>query len=300
MMRISRSSRTSGMLVLSAAVVFVAVLASCRRQDRPASGGAPSPGEGAAAQALTSPTGLEMVLVPAGQFAMGSEKEIDSRPVRQVSVSRFYMSRYEVTQDVYEKVTGANPSKYKDKRNPVERVRWREAIEFCNALSVKEGLRPCYDLKTRTCDFAADGYRLPTEAEWEYACRAGGEGDYTFGNDAKGLDAHGWFKANAGGRPHPVGKKRPNAFKLYDLSGNVREWCNDWYQVDAYKQGAGADPPGPASGEKKVLRGGAWSVTAKSCTSWSRFCDDPGFTDACFVNADCGFRVVRRPPGSRE
>jgi len=244
---------------------------------------------------IATPSGVEMVLIPGGEFLMGKEADIDARPVHKVSVSSFYMDIHETTQELYEKITGENPARRTGKQNPVERVRWTDAIKFCNARSAKEGLQPCYDVKTGECDFSADGYRLPTEAEWEYACRAGTTGNYYFGNDPARLKDHAWFKVNALGRHHPVGQKRPNPYGLFDMAGNVREWCNDWYQVDYYKNSPAVAPRGPAQGAKKVLRGGAWTTQAESCSSWTRYCDDPGFTDACVPSDDYGFRCVRSP-----
>jgi formylglycine-generating enzyme required for sulfatase activity len=233
-------------------------------------------------------------LIPGGEFIMGSEAQRDASPPHAVTVSPFYMDRYEITQGAYERVIGKNPSRRKGERNPVERVRWTDALKFCNARSIEEGLAPCYDLETWTCDFSAEGYRLPTEAEWEYACRAGTAGDYYFDGTAEQLDTHAWFRDNARRKHHPVGHKQPNAFGLYDMAGNVREWCNDWYAVDAYSEADATDPRGPATGEKTVLRGGAFSASAESCTSWTRYCDEPGFTDACVASDDYGFRCVRR------
>jgi formylglycine-generating enzyme required for sulfatase activity len=219
----------------------------------------PKPADGQPPDALpreiTTPTGAVMVLVPGGEFLMGSDASVDSRHVRKVSVGSFYIDKYEVTQELYEKITGKNPSRHKGPNNPVERVRWREAIAFCNQRSAAEGLKPCYDVKTGQCDFSANGYRLPTEAEWEYACRGGTTGAYPFGDDARDLPRHAWFKANAARKPHPVGQLRPNPFGLFDMSGNVAEWCNDWYGRDYYAQGPAADPQGPPKGEKRVVVG---------------------------------------------
>ena len=235
-----------------------------------------------------------MVLIPGGTFTMGTDAERDAGPPHAVTVSPFYMDRYEVTQEAYERVMGKNPSRRVGAQNPVERVRWTDALKYCNLRSSKEGFTPCYDLQTWACDFAADGFRLPTEAEWEFACRAGSEDDYYFDGGAEQLDAYAWFRDNSRRKHHPVGQKRPNAFGLYDMTGNVREWCNDWYAVDAYSEEPVTDPHGPASGEKTVLRGGAFSVSADTCTSWARYCDEPGFTDACVASDDYGFRCVRR------
>ncbi len=238
--------------------------------------------------------GIPMVLIPGGEFTMGSDGQQDAEPAHKVTVSPFYMDRYEVTQAFYERLMDKNPARRKGEQNPVERVRWTDTLKFCNARSAEEGLTPCYNLETWTCDFSADGYRLPTEAEWEYACRAGSPGDYYFDGGPERLDACAWYRGNAGRKHHPVGQKEPNAFGLFDMAGNVREWCNDWYAVDAYSADPVTDPHGPASGEKTVLRGGAFSSSAESCTSWSRYCDEPGFTDACVASDDYGFRCVRR------
>ena len=284
---------------MAAALLLVTVApVGCKPRSEPggsaASQGLPSQQPaGDLAREITTPEGIEMVLVPGGEFMMGNPGNVDSRPVHKVTLGAFYMDRHEVTQEFYERVMGHNPSRRKGAKNPVERVRWSDAIKFCNARSEGEGLRPCYDLKARTCDFAAGGYRLPTEAEWEYACRAGSQRDYHFDGGAAALDAHAWFKGNARRKHRPVGGKPPNRFGLHDMAGNVREWCNDWYQVDYYAKSPAADPRGPGAGEKTVLRGGAFSATAESCTKWARYCDDPGFTDACVASDDYGFRCVK-------
>jgi formylglycine-generating enzyme required for sulfatase activity len=285
-----------------AAACLLSIFPGCRPSTpRTAPPGATASPSAAVSQEITTPSGVEMVLIPGGTMTMGSGAAVDAQPVHEVAVGGFYMDRFEVTQELYEKVMGANPARRKDPQSPVERVRWLDAVKFCNARSAQEGLEPCYDLESRRCRFEADGYRLPTEAEWEYACRGGTGGDYYFGDDPRELDAHAWCKANARRRPHPVGEKRANPFGLFDMSGNVWEWCNDWYEVDCYaKTPPGeVDPPGPAEGEKKVLRGGAFSSTPESCSSWTRYCDEPGFADACVASDDYGFRCVRKAAAGR-
>ncbi len=293
-----RCSRHFRRLAFGVAASLLAIAsAACERVEPKSEPATPPAEEAALPNTITTPAGTTMVLIPGGTFRMGHDGEIDAEPPHEVAVSPFYMDVCEVTQAAYEKVAGKNPSRTKGPKQPVERIRWTAAIRYCNAMSETEGLEPCYDVATGACDFTANGYRLPTEAEWEYAARAGTTGDDTFQGQAGTLAKHAWFDGNAGGRPHPVGKKPANAFGLHDMLGNVREWCQDWYAVDAYesraKQGTVKDPHGPAKGEKKVLRGGAWSVSAESCTCWVRYADDPGFTDACLVEDDCGFRCVR-------
>jgi formylglycine-generating enzyme required for sulfatase activity len=256
---------------------------------------------GSTAQAMPSPSvktgfGPEMVYIQAGEFIMGvNEGPIDAKPAHTVKVDGFMMDQHEVTQAVYEKVMAANPSRQKNPANPVEQVTWVNAIRFCNARSKAEGLTPCYDTRTWECNFEADGYRLPTEAEWEYACRAGTTDEYYFGHRPEQLKAHAWFEGNAQSKPHPVNHFAPNPWGLYDMIGNVSEWCNDFYSPKYYRTSQKENPRGPKEGEKRVLRGGAWSSSAENCTSWVRNCDEAGFTDICLTMDSDGFRCVRKP-----
>jgi hypothetical protein len=185
-------------------------------------------------------------------------------------------------------------------KNPVERIQWVMAARFCNKASELEGLSPCYDPVTWDCDFEADGYRLPTEAEREYACRAGSAGKYAHGDDPAQLSQYGWCKPHSGGSPKPVGQKKPNAWGLYDMHGNVWEWCNDWYAEDYFKASPPENPRGPATGTHRVLRGGAADSPADRCTASYRFKETPVFTDACFGADYYGFRRVRSAAGRKK
>jgi len=224
---------------------------------------------------------------------MGDKEEVDAAP-HEVVVSSFSIDRYLVTQDQFQKVMGANPSRWKGGKNPVEQVRWSDAVGFCNKRSELEGLQPCYDLKTWKCNFDANGYRLPTEAEWEYACRAGTMTAYFFGDSPSKLGDYAWFDKNSGGRPRPAGQKQPNPWGLYDMSGNVWEWCNDFYKVDYYPEATRQDLRGPNEGQTKVVRGGAWRFSAENCRSGYRYNENPGYADVCFGYDIYGFRCVRK------
>ena len=224
---------------------------------------------------------------------MGDKDEIDAPP-HEVAISPIYMDAFLVTQEHYQRIMGENPSRWKEERNPVEQVRWSDAVKFCNKRTESEGLEPCYDLETWACNFDATGYRLPTEAEWEYACRAGTDTRYFFGNSPSELQDYSWFEKNSAGHPHPVGLKQPNPWGLHDICGNVWEWCNYFYQVDYYQESAPENPRGPTQGDTKVVRGGAWRFSADTCRSGYRYNENPGYVDACFGYDIYGFRCVRK------
>ena len=191
---------------------------------------------------------MKMVLIPAGKFMMGSPDSAQGRinfevPQHEVILSKpFYMGVTEVTQAQYEAVMGTNPSYFKGATNPVEMVSWNGATEFCKKLSEK----------TRQT------VRLPTEAEWEYACRAGTQTAFSFGDAPSALGDYAWWDGNSGKTTHPVGQKKPNSWGLYDMHGNVWELCADWY--GEYPEDPVTDPSGPATGDRRVLRGGAWDL----------------------------------------
>ncbi|MFC1545528.1 formylglycine-generating enzyme family protein, partial [Gemmatimonadota bacterium] len=167
-------------------------------------------------------SGVEMVVIPGGWFEMGWAGDTDdAAPLHRVWVDSFIIDRFEVTQDLYRTLEVSDPSRFEGEGLPVEQQTWLDAVRFCNLRSWLEGLELCYDEETWECDFSANGYRLPTEAEWEYASRAGGGDDYSFGNDPRELSRFAWFSDNAGEQTHQVGTRRPNQWGLYDMYGNV-------------------------------------------------------------------------------
>ena len=253
---------------------------------------------GAPVEAVTS-SGVQMVYLSGGEFTMGNDRgNPDEAPAHKVKLTGFLIDRFEVTQEMFAKAQLPNPSHWNENpKKPVERVRWQDARQYCNERSLLEGLKPCYDEKTWQCDFSANGYRLPTEAEWEYAARAGTEGPFDFGQADK-LRQFSWFDENANAQTHVVGQKKANRWGLHDMYGNVSEWCEDVYGASYYKKSAGADPTGPANPGKdvqRVMRGGSWKASADMCRATFRQGQKTGDTDACFYTDYCGFRCVRRP-----
>jgi formylglycine-generating enzyme required for sulfatase activity len=211
---------------------------------------------------------MEFVLIPAGEFEMGSPSDEEGMLDREGSVHRvkikkaFYMGRYEVTQKEWREVMGNNPSHFKGDDLPVEQVSWNDVQEFIRKLNEKEG---------------TDKYRLPSEAEWEYACRAGTTTRYSFGDSESKLGDYAWYDDNSGDETHPVGKKKPNPYGLYDMHGNVWEWVQDEWHSDY--DGAPTDGSAWESGDiaNRVFRGGSWNFNAWSCRSANRYCYLPGF-----------------------
>ena len=236
-------------------------------------------------------TSANMIHVPGGTFMMGSnEKEDDVQPVHQVTLSPFYIGKYEVTQAEWKEVMGRNPSFSKGDNLPVENVSWFDAVDYCNKRSVKEGLTPCYSGSgdNISCDWEAKGYRLPTEAEWEYAARGGNKSQgyaYSGSND---IGSVAWYWDNSDSRTHEMGTKAANELGLHDMSGNVAEWCWDWYAEDYYAQSPGRNPKRAGSGSYRLLRGGDWGYNAYHCRVAYRCL---GIPYLCYSNY--GFRLCR-------
>lgn len=281
-----KSSLTRRSIVLAPLLCLSALGLSCVRGPVAT---APAP------EVVRTGGGAEMVLVPGGTFLMGSASRPEEGPVRRVTVGPFLMDRREVTQALYQGLDLPNPSHFKGPDLPVEQITWAQAARFCNERSRAEKLRPCYDEETAACDFDADGYRLPTEAEWEYACRAGTTGDHP-GGDAQSLGRLAWFAGNAGKKTHPTGTRKPNAWGLFDMMGNVAEWCNDVYAPGHGSPDPVVDPRGPSDGEQYVLRGGSWASSADGLRASGRVGENPGFSDACLARDAIGFRCVRKAP----
>ncbi len=246
-------------------------------------------------QRLVNDVGMEFVLIPRGKFTMGSpdgEGHQNERPRREVWITEdFYLGVTEVTQQQYEAVMGRNPSYFSPagrgaarvqgrdtSKLPVERVNYHDAVEFCRKLAEREGL-------------PAGSYRLPTEAEWEYAARAGTTAEYGPAGSPLGLSRFAWYDEMASRRTHEVGSLQANEFGLYDMQGNVAEWCSDWYDPDYYQYGPREDPQGPAKAVRhdwKLLRGGAWCLPEAYCRMADR-----NAMSAVKRELYAGFRVVR-------
>ena len=271
----------------------------------------------------TPPPG-NMVLIPAGGFDMGDhfgEGGSDELPVHNISLDAYYMNKYEVTQLEYETLIGSNPSHADygigDAR-PVNQVSYYDIMVYCNKLSMNESLPPCYTIDGSTdpadwgtvptssdatwdaviCDFSVTGYRLPTEAEWEYAAKGGASWEdhnrYSGCVEETDLTDYGWYLANNGSSGTPeygckdVGTKLPNQLGLYDMSGNLYEWCFDWYDSSYYGSSPASNPSGPASGSSRIPRGGNWNNSADGLRSANRINSYPGGR-----SYGIGFRLVR-------
>ncbi len=264
---------------------------------------------------LTDKLRFNMILVEGGKFMMGAEEggDDDERPVHQVDLDSFCIGEFPVTQDIWCEVMKENPSPsyFEGDRRPVEQISWYDAIEFCNALSKRQGLKEVYtiDKKTKdpnnnnendelkwlvTLNDTANGYRLPTEAEWEFAARGGKHSKgYLYAGSNK-LKEVGWYGENSDRETKHVGQLQPNELGLFDMSGNVYEWCWDWFDNEYYKECASKtlekNPRGPSVGVSRVLRGGLWDFDPQDCRSSYRY-----FLWPLNRDFDLGFRLVLSP-----
>ncbi|MFC1627697.1 formylglycine-generating enzyme family protein [Gemmatimonadota bacterium] len=270
------------------------LLAGCGRSDE--SGMASGSG---LLEIVTTDSGVEMVVIPGGWFEMGlgDDREGDA-PLHRVWVDSFIIDRLEVSQELYRVLEVSDPSRFEGEGLPVEQQSWLDAVRFCNLRSWLEGFELCYDEETWECDFTANGYRLPTEAEWEYAARAGGADDYSFGNDPRELSRYAWFDDNAGEQTHQVGTRRSSRWGLYDMYGNVAEWCNDYYDEGYFLNSPERNPRGPDLGDLRIVRGGAWDSSEEDCRSGYRV-GSASVDDGCLVSDAIGFRCVRGVPFKR-
>jgi formylglycine-generating enzyme required for sulfatase activity len=236
--------------------------------------------------------GMVLVRIAPGRFRMGSSDGASNEtPVHDVTLTQvFWMGRYEVTQGEWQGLMGGNPSRFREgsdaMRRPVESVSWDDAVSYCTKLTSRESsagrLPRGYE------------YRLPTEAEWEYCCRAGSTTRYSFGEDAGGLGRSGWFDGNSGSQTNAVGGLEPNVWGLYDMHGNVVEWCLDAWDGSVNYPSSAVSDPYVASGPHRVLRGGSWLNASGSCRAASRYWLEPGLT-----GGSIGLRVVCAPVRGR-
>jgi formylglycine-generating enzyme len=246
---------------------------------------------------------IEMVLVKAGTFQMGSNTSFkNERPVHTVTISRdYYFSKYEITYDLYDQynsekmIRRASPDVKVRGQRPVEGVNWLDAVKFANWLSQKEGLTPTYQVngKATICDFTANGYRLPTEAEWEFAARGGNQSKGYLHSGSNNPDEVAWYEDNSGRDYHKIGLKKPNELGIHDMNGNMWEWVWDWYDPTYYSRSPKIDPKGPKFPPKQTYdperarRSGRWINTREHVTVSVRS------ADFSMYEGDNGIRLVR-------
>jgi formylglycine-generating enzyme required for sulfatase activity len=243
---------------------------------------------------MTNSIGMKLKLIPPGEFDMGSKRG-DEKPIHRVRITRpFYLGRYHASRGQFQKFvedqhyrtdaenfgaisTWRKPGFEQSDEHPVLVVSWNDAAAFCKWLSKKDRLEE------------DKGYRLPTEAEWEWACRSGSERDFYYGDDEARLSDYAWYDKNSGNKTHPVGQKKANAYGLYDMGGNAWQWCADWYSRDYYSASPTDDPKGPVSGTVRVLRGGSCVTSPYSSRSADRSNCSPDIKYNYFL---FGFRVA--------
>ncbi len=228
----------------------------------------------------------KMIFVQGGTFQMGSNQLGIEKPIHSVTLNSFFIGKYQVTQKEWKAIMGSNPSDFKGDNLPVETVNWYDAVEFCNKKSKKEGFTSCYSGsgKNTKCNFSANGYRLPTEAEWEFAARSGNKSIGYKYSGSDDIEEVAEYAGNNGKSTKSFGGKKANELGIYDMSGNVWEWCNDWYED--YSSDSQTNPQGPSSGSYRVNRGGSWHSHTEYCRVANRYNDFPVHSDS-----DVGFRL---------
>ncbi len=236
---------------------------------------------------------IQMCFVQGGNFIMGDnfgDGNFNERPAHNVILSSYLISKFEITQKNWIETMGHNPARYWNDENPIESISWYDAIEFCNKRSLLEGLQQCYTYENGkvVCNFNANGYRLPTEAEWEFAARGGLLSKNTKFSGSQNISDVAWYYNNSNNTPHPVGEKNPNELGIYDMSGNVWEFCWDFYDENYYSQSLLFNPQGPLIGNFRVLRGGSWTDDAVFNKLYYRNYYEPHAR-----GSNVGLRVVR-------
>ena len=265
-------------------------------------------------------TSLNMVLVECGSFMMGSNTQSDEQPVHSVTLNDFYIGKFEVTQSEW-KNPNASIRSGSGTQYPIESISWYAILKYCNIRSMAEGLVPCYAISGSTdpadwgavppsqspeypheslnnrvwdsviCNWNANGYRLPTEAEWEYAARGGNKSNGYLYSGSNNCEEVAWNDRVRFTNPSSVGEKQANELGLYDMSGNVHEWCWDWYDKEYYSNSPEISPKGPETGSLRVMRGGDWGDGDGFCRVASRVCKTP-----CIDGWYYGFRLCRTAP----
>ncbi len=249
---------------------------------------------------------IEMVLVKGGTFTMGNDyggkQSQDEKPEHEVTLADYYISKYEISfkeYDTFCKTTSAakpDDAGMGRANRPVINVSWVDAVKYCNWLSRKDGLKKCYKIDSIyvKCDFTQTGYRLPTEAEWEYAAN-GGEHNSTFAfSGANEVDSVAWHSGNSDGKTHDIGSKTPNALGVFDMTGNAPEWCWDKYRKDYYKESEKSDPKGSKTGTRRVHRGGHWNMGEKFLRITKRHFASPTKLDRAETKQSIGIRIARK------
>lgn len=232
----------------------------------------------------------DFILIEGGEYEIGAtdkNAKAEEKPLHTVNLNSYMICKYEVSQELWEEIMGVNPSKFPGESMPVDNISWYQAVEFCNKLSEVKGLKPVYTIddtkkdpnnnnasdnlkKIVTADWSANGYRLPTEAEWEVAAKGAGLSKKYLYSGSSNIDEVGWYMKNSNKKTAKIGTKKPNELGIYDMTGNVTEWCWDWFDTKYFSISEKDNPKGPVIGENKVCKGGSWNRPDSFNTNTSR------------------------------